>query len=134
MERKTVGLLGALAGLATMGAAGAQAASHPGGEVPAPLPITSYSDLLRPVPNAVELLKAHDAELLEQARNAPARIVNAQYYEGYGDHHHHHHHHHHEYYAPPPPPPVYYHHHHHHHHHHHGGAVILLPGVGIRVN
>ena len=126
MERKTAGLLGALAGLATMGATGAQAASQ---MTPAPLPIASYADLLRPVPNAVELLRAHDAELLEQARNAPARVQNVQYY---GNDHNHHHHHHHEYYAPPPPPPEYY--HHHHHHHHNGGAVIMLPGLGIQVN
>src|ERR1700722_13983658 len=107
MERKTAGLLGALAGFTAMGAAGAQAASHPGAGASEPLPITSYADLLRPVPNAVELLKAHDAELLEQARNAPARVENAQYYQDHGNGHPHHPHH--AHYAPPPP----------HHHHHH---------------
>lgn len=135
MERKTAGLLGALAGVAALGAGSAQAASHAAVMPPAPLAVTSYSDLLRPVPNAVEALKAHNAELAEQASKEPVEQV--QWYpegDGYDHHHHHHHHHHHDYYAPPPPPPYWYHHHHHHHHHHHSGAVILLPGIGVEIN
>jgi hypothetical protein len=131
MERKTAGLLGALAGFAAMGGGQALAAGHPGAEsgaTPEPMQISSYSDLLRPIPNAVELLKAHDAALQERARNAPPAIQQVD------DHHHHHHH---EYYYAPPPPPIYYqqyHHHHHHHHHHHSGAIIVFPGVAIGVN
>jgi hypothetical protein len=136
MERKT-GLIAALAGVAALGTSAAQAAS------PTPpresMAITSYADLLRPVPNAVEALKANDAVLREQARNAPAEVQQADWG---NDHHHHHHHHHHDYYAPPgyyappvyyppppPPPPVYY-----PHHHHHSGVVIMVPGIGVRIN
>ena len=107
MERKTVGLLGALAGVA-LGGTSAQAASHGAVMPPEPLAVTSYSDLLRPVPNAVEALKAHNAELMERANNAPAGVEQVDWYEEGYDHHHHHHHHH-EYYAPEyyaPAPPV----------------------------
>jgi hypothetical protein len=122
MERKTAGLLGALAGFAALGSGQALAASHPGADSGAPSPepmqISSYSDLLRPIPNAVELLKAHDAALQERARNATSAIQLVD------DHHHHHH----EHYAPP----RYY--HHHHHHHPHSGAIIVVPGIGIGIN
>lgn len=143
MERKTTGLIAALAGVAALGTSGAQAASHSPAPVQASMAVTSYADLLQPVPNAVEALKASDAALRGQARNAPAELQQADW--GGGDHHHHHHHHHHDYYAPPPPPvyyappppvyyappppPVYY-----HHHHHHAGAVIMLPGIGVQIN
>ena len=135
MERKRAGLIGALAGLATMGSANAQAASHAGPMPPEPMQITSYSDLLRPVPNAVELLKAHDALLQERARNA--KVLPVQYYEG-DDHHHHHHHHHQDYYPPPeyypPPPPPEYYAPPEHHHHHQGGVTIVVPGLGLQIN
>ncbi len=142
MKRRKAGLVGALAGLAAMGGASAQAASHTGAMPPEPMQITSYSDLLRPVPNAVELLRAHDALLRARAGEMQARGMNVQYYEG-DDHHHHHHHHQDyypppppDYYPPPPPPPVYYppppppe-----HHHHHQGGVMIVVPGLGIQLN
>jgi hypothetical protein len=120
MEKKTAGLVGALAGLASMGVA--QAASHP---APPPAPImqaASYADLLKPIPNA--------AEVLRKAQAQPG-VEEAQYYNNQPPpyyHHHHHHHHHHAYYPPPPPPPYY---HHHHHHHHQGGVTIVVPGLGI---
>ena len=70
---------------------------------------TSYADLLKPIPNAVETLKASDATL--RAEDG-AKVEMAQYY-----YHHHHHHFFHR---------RFYHHHHHHffrrrffHHHHH---------------
>ena len=145
MERKTTGLIAALAGMAALGTGGAQAASQPA--APEPMAISSYADLLRPIPNPVETLKASDAVLREQARNAPAKLQQADWGGDGGDHHHHHHH---DYYAPPPPPgyyapppgyyappppayyappppPVYY-------HHHHAGAVIMLPGIGVQIN
>ncbi len=138
MERKTAGLLGALAGVAALGGTSAQAASRavPPAE---PMAVSSYADLLQPVPNAVEALRAHNAALMEQTRNAPPMLEQVQWG---GDEHHHHHHHHHDYYAPPPPPPVYYYApppppppvYYHHHHHHHAGAVIMLPGIGININ
>jgi hypothetical protein len=122
MERKTAGLLGALAGLTAMGGGTALAATDTT-LPPEPLQITSYSDLLRPIPNAVELLKAHNAAFQEQARSAPPVAEGAPLTQVHDNYYHHHHHH-------------YYHHHHHHHHHHHDGGVIVvpLPGVGIRVN
>jgi hypothetical protein len=111
MEKRTAGLVGALAGLATMGVAHAAIKPEP------VMQVVSYSDLLKPIPNAEELLKASNAEL-------QARVQQAQYYNEPPDYHHHHHHHHNAYY-PPPPPPDY-----HHHHHHHGGVTIVVPGVG----
>jgi G3E family GTPase len=129
MEKTTAGLLGALAGLATIGTAQA-APVPPAHEV---MHAASYAELLKPIPNAAEILKASDAELLAHA-NSPARLQQAQYYNSPPpDYHHHHHHHHHHYYPPPPPPPYY--HHHHHHHHHQGGVTIVVPGLGaVRTN
>lgn len=134
MERKTVTLLGALAGAAALGSTSAHAVSPAAATPQEPLAAMRYADLLQPIPNAVEALKASNAELAERARNAPAKVEQADW--GGDDDHHHHHHHHHEYYAPPPPywgyypppPPVY-----HHHHHHHAGAVIVVPGIGIQL-
>ena len=118
MDKKIAGLLGAVAGLATVG--GAQAAVNP---APAPDPAeamqaSTYADLLAPIPNAEALLEA------DNAARAQRNIEMAQYYYNY------------------PPPPYYYHHHHHHHHHnpygynnhdhhhHHNSAFIGIPGVG----
>jgi hypothetical protein len=111
MEQKIVGMVGAVAGLATLGGTQATAATvSPTGYDPA----RSYAELLDPIPNALALLQAADSA----ARTAPARdeseaganVQLARY-----DHHHHHHHHH-----------RFRHHHHHHHlyirrryHHHH---------------
>jgi hypothetical protein len=52
----------------------------------------SYADLLQPIPNAVERLKASDAEGVPGG----AHLIKAQYH-----HHHHHHHHHSHYYTYP---------------------------------
>ena len=84
MERKKAGLLGALAGVAALGGTAAQAASHDAVMPPEPVAVTSYSDLLRPIPNAVEALKVHNAELMERANNAPAGVEQVQWY-GEGD-------------------------------------------------
>ncbi len=116
MEKKTAGLVGAIASLATMGAA--QAAVHPAQTPEQVMRVSSYAELLTPIPNA--------AELLRQAQMQPRPV---QYYQDEPppppDYYHHHHHHHHYY---PPPPPY---HHHHHHHHHHGGVTLVVPGVGV---
>ena len=116
MDKKLAGLLGAVAGVATLG--GAHAAAPQNGPV-SPLPAaTSYAELLQPIGNATELLAADDAVRVQQS---DSRVRVAE------DHHHHHHmkiivkHHHH-------------HHHHkkiiikksHHHHHHHS---MYVPGV-----
>jgi hypothetical protein len=105
MDKKIAGLLGAAAALATV--SGANATEAQGN---APNFAASYRDLLNPVPNAPEALKADDARLA----NKPADGVKLAQ-----DHHHHHHHHHHH--AAPRViviPPRRHHHHHHHHHHH----------------
>ncbi|HEY1932387.1 MAG TPA: hypothetical protein VGG99_10275 [Acetobacteraceae bacterium] len=112
MDKKIGGLLGAVAGLATMGAA--HAATPPAFNPADALHASSYSELLAPVANAVALVRADDA-----AREQTAPVQQVDYYRGpVAHHHHHHHHHHHQAYN-----------HHHHHHHHHQTAVVV-PGVG----
>ena len=91
MNRKTAGLFGAVAGLATIGAAHAAIAPGPSGT----LQVSSYADLLAPVADPVATLRAHDAA---RARTRTEGLDGARIAEGYGysrDHHHHHHHHHH---------------------------------------
>ncbi|HTW71233.1 MAG TPA: hypothetical protein VME47_15205 [Acetobacteraceae bacterium] len=114
MDRKTAGLIGTVAGLATMGVA--HAAIPPAPDAAQALQVSSYAELLVPVPNARDLLKVDDA-----ARARPeGELQLAQYYgppPAY-HHHHHHHHHHHAYYR------------HHHHHHHHHNTFVGIPGVG----
>lgn len=99
MDKKVVGLLGAVAAGVAL------------------TPAASYADLLNPVQNAVEVLKADNA-----AREAHVQLadwvwngyswewrvpVPTPYEVPYYEHHHHHHHHHNHWY------------HHHHHHHYH---------------
>ena len=86
MDRKMAGLLGAAAALTTL--SGAHAAVLQGVRL---APVTTYRDLLDPIPDAVALLKADDAARVRQ-QTAPVQL--AQYY-----HHHHHHHHHHNSYS-----------------------------------
>ncbi|MDE8348527.1 MAG: hypothetical protein POG74_03465 [Acidocella sp.] len=124
MNKKAAGLIGVIAGLASMGTA--EALPNPDYLAHETMQVSSYKDLLKPIPNAVEQLKAHDAMLAAQQAKT-GTVILAQY-DGQNDHHHHHHHEQYNppYYAPPPPPPPVYHHHHHHHH----GAVIFVPGLG----
>jgi hypothetical protein len=96
LDKKIVGLLGAVAALGTVSSTEAAPLSPPA-EV---LQANSYADLLTPIPNAGAILQAMDQQ--EGAGSGTARVQLAQY------HHHHHHHHHH-----------YRRRHHHHHHHHH---------------
>lgn len=126
MDKKVAALLGTAAGLAAMGASPASASV-------APLPataVTSYADLLTPIPNAMAALVADDASRSDEAAMLPQNAKVADYH-----HHHHHHHtrkiiikrhyrHHHHH-----------HHHHHnrrHHHHHHDHHSFLGLGVGIK--
>lgn len=130
MDKNIAGLLGAVAGLATIGAA--QAATEPGANPSETLQPSSYADLLAPIPNAVEVLKADNAARAQNIKLAqyynPYSGYSYPYYYGYSYppngyysypyyHHHHHHHHHNNYYG-------------HHHHHHHNSAFIGIPGVG----
>jgi hypothetical protein len=115
MDKKIVGLAGAISALATMTAVEAARA----GEAAEVLNARSYAELLQPIPNAVALLMAADAVNVARAKGEAEQNPNvklAQY--GYDHHHHHHHrwyhhHHHHRWYY------RHRHHHHHHHHHHH---------------
>lgn len=134
MDKMTAGLLGAVAGLATMSAA--QAATTQAVSPSQALQASSYADLLEPIPNAVALLKADDGLRAEQM-NTSASFQLADWGgdwrgdDGYNNDHHHHHHHrrYDNYYG-------YYnrggdHHHHHHHHHNYGeNNFVGIPGVG----
>ncbi len=110
MDKKITGLIGAATALAFAGPVSATTISPPN-----PMAVESYSDLLEPIPNALELMKAED----RSTREAQPRVQLADY------HHHHHHHHHHRYRRVIPRIVIpllrdreYRHHHHHHHHHH----------------
>ncbi len=69
MDKKTAGLLGAVAGLAAMGTA--QAAIAPGPNPMEALHAASYADLLAPVSDAVAVMKADDALRAQQPRTEP---------------------------------------------------------------
>jgi len=117
MDKKMAGLLGAAASLASLGAA--QAATDPASNLDPSFTPSSYRDLLAPIPNAKEALKADNlARAQELADKAAGEVQTAQYpyyypyypYYRYWPYYRHHHHHHNWY--------RYRHHHHHHHHHH----------------
>jgi hypothetical protein len=122
MTTKTAGVLGAVTLLA--GASAAHAAPAVDAGLAEVMNVTSYAELLQPIPNAMALLRASDAQAqatpLPLATEGDGTVVEAQFY-----HHHHHHHgrfHHHGYFRGGP----FFHHHHHgfyrrfyHHHHHH---------------
>jgi len=124
MERKTAAIVGAAAALAVTPALAAPVVAPP---VP---PASSYAELLQPIPNAVERLKAADA----QAEAKPAGLIDVQYHHhhnNYNAHHHHnnynsHHHHNRWWYRHNGymwfggnwVTGDYYRAHHHHHHHH----------------
>src|ERR1700730_18160579 len=109
MDKKIIGLLGAAAALSTFTNANATQV-----ESTTPVPAANFRDLLNPVPNALEALKAYDARLAKAKATEVAQISIQL-----GHHHHHHHHHH-------VVPRIIRvvprgHHHHHHHHHQHSG-------------
>jgi hypothetical protein len=114
MGKTSVGLLGAVASLATMGAA--QAATPPAVNPAEALQAASYAELLRPVPNATELVKA-DSAVRAQERMNQRNVQTIEYYNGGRPVAHHHHHHHHAAAR--------------HHHHHHHQVRIGVPGVGV---
>jgi hypothetical protein len=101
MSRKVTGIVGTVAAvvLCDASAGAVQAQPNPGEALRA----ESYADLLTPIPNAMDLLKAVDRSEDAQA----PRVQPADY---------HHHHHHHRYWRRWYSEPYYYHHHHHHHH------------------
>ena len=127
MDKMTAGLLGAVAGLATIGTA--QASTPPATAPTQNLQAASYVDLLEPIPNAVELLKADNAARIQDELSSGSFQL-ADYYgdDDRGDYrpryHHHHHHNYGERYG------YYRRNDHHHHHHHHNNSWIGVPGVG----
>jgi hypothetical protein len=64
MDKKVAALLGAVAGIATIGAA--QASPEP----PPTSPVKSYAELLAPIANPVDQLRADDAA----REQAPAKL------------------------------------------------------------
>lgn len=115
MDKKISGLIGAAAAFVVASPASATTISASN-----PMAVQSYSDLLEPIPNALELMKVEDSAVGE----TQARVQLADYH----DHHHHHHHHRYRRVVPRIVIPLlrereygygYRHHHHHHHHHHH---------------
>ena len=80
MDKKIAGLLGAAAALTTMSAAQTAIAEPTQSTPPA-----SYRDLLEPVPDALNALKADDARLAAEKTQGGEQL--AQYF-----YHHHHHH------------------------------------------
>ena len=112
MDKSIAGLIGAVGAMAA--ATPAMAATNAAPQLDEVMQVTSYADLLKPIPNAVAMKQAYDEA--QAARPAEPEVMTIQYY------HHHHHHHHYRYWRRR------WHHHHHHHHHHHGvriGPVII---------
>ena len=70
MDKKLAGLLRAAAALTTMTAAQAAPAARP--ELPQ---VTSYRDLLDPIPNALPLLKADDQRLAQSGELSGSTIT-----------------------------------------------------------
>ena len=104
MDKTLISLLSGASALALLG--GSQASAAPAVDQVATLqPAQSFAELLDPIPNAQNVLRAEDAKDAAAA-SEDRPVVMAQY------HHHHHHYYHHHYHH------HYYHHHHHHHHHH----------------
>jgi len=112
MDKKIAGLLGAVAGLATIGTA--QAAINPAAGQDA-LQAYSYADLLTPIAHPIALLKADDAARAQKPAAEPA--ADFQLAENY-----HHHHHHHTYSRN---------YHHHHRYDHRRSAFFSIPGWGV---
>jgi len=120
MDKNLAGLIGAVASLT------ATVPSHAATRAPVTaetlMQVNAYADLLRPIPNALALLKASNAAQARVAESGvsqdEATIQDAQFfYDGQPYYQR-------PYYPPQYYPPSYYrrpyyHHHHHHHHHHH---------------
>ena len=96
MDKKIVGLIAAVSGLGTFGAA--QASTPPAADVERAMNPQSFAELLDPIPNATNILRTVDENRAAAPDTSDIQLA--------WWHHHHHHHHH-----------WYWHHHHHHHHH-----------------
>jgi hypothetical protein len=119
MDKKIVGVIGAITGLAAMDQA---AQATPATPTPDPMNARSYAELLDPIPNAVAALRAADAATARETQDQAVGGLNGDtQVAGYHHHHHryHHHHHHHHHRVIRRIIRHLGHHHHHHHHHHH---------------
>jgi hypothetical protein len=115
MDKNIAALLGAAAALTSITGANASTPTAPAG-VPQ---VSSYADLLAPVPNAMAELIADDTA--RGNKSAPDGVETAQIVIGVG---HHHHHHHHRYRRSR-------HHHHHSHRHHHHSQYMAVPKASV---
>jgi hypothetical protein len=110
LEKTIMGLLGGASALALLSGSQASAAP-PVDEVNLLQPARSFAELLDPIPNAENVLRAENERAAAAFAEEKPMVV-AEYYHDHHPHHyrHHyyHHHHHHDY-----------HHHHHYHHYHH---------------
>jgi len=121
MDKKIVGVIGAISGLAALdSAAQATPAATPSPDL---MNARSFAELLNPIPNAVAALRAADAAMAREAQGQAVGGLNGDtQVAGYHHHHrryHHHHHHHHHRVIRRIIRQILPHHHHHHHHHHH---------------
>jgi hypothetical protein len=104
LDKTLISLLGGASALALLSGSSAFAASPPD-KTDMLQPARSFAELLDPIPNAENVLRAESERNGDAIVSQEEPMVLAQY------HHHHHHHHHHHYY--------HHHHHHHYYHHHH---------------
>lgn len=130
MDIRTIGLLGAIAGAATIVSAHAAPAA-PNETAPSLAP-ASYTELLGPVADPVAQLKAQNAALREQDARGPASedawSGDVRRVDQYQRHHHHHHHRqqrrsYHSHYRRHGYPPRQ-----HHHHHNHARVGVSISG------
>ncbi len=114
MDKLIAGLLGTVAGLATIGTS--QASTVPIANSLETKPALSYAELLAPIPDAAALLKADDAARAREQQSEPVQVAQVYYNPYYSPYYY-------NYYNPYYGSYYgtyyrrYYHHHHHHHHH-----------------
>ena len=86
MDKKIVGVIGAITGLAVIDQAQAAPAATPPPDTMSP---QSYAGLLDPIPNAVAALRAADEAATRQAQSAAAGGEERMQVAGMKHHHHH---------------------------------------------
>jgi len=117
MDKKIVGLVGAISGLVSLNTAQAAPITPPSErEISG---AKSYAELLDPIPNALSLLRVADAAAAAAARQSSGRNPNVKLVYDHHHHHHHHNYHHHHHHYPWWWYQQHHHHHHKYHHHHH---------------
>jgi hypothetical protein len=105
LDKTLISLLSGASALALLG--GAQASAAPSvDETDVLQPARSFAELLDPIPNAENVLRAENERSIGATAAEEKPVEMAQYYHHHHHHHYYHHHHHHHYY-------------HHHYHHHH---------------